>query len=107
MLFADVAPADPLAMWGGLILQGGAFGLLTYIVVVFAPRVMRDAREERESRDKAFSSTIDALQTRFEARNQEVITSIKEQTQILATALNSSSSRIESSVSNICKSKSS
>lgn len=106
MIFGDANAVDPLAQWGSIALQGGAFGLLTYIVVVFAPRVMKESRDEREERDKRFSSIIDTLHARFEDRNKELIASVKDQTQILATSLQSSSARIESAVGNACKHRS-
>lgn len=111
MLFALLAQAadtaTPLGGWGSLVLQGGAFGLLTYIVAYLAPQLMKESRKEREARDQLFNTVMDALQTRFDDRNRavvkEIVGAVKDQTQILATALRSSSERIEGAVSNACK----
>jgi hypothetical protein len=40
------AVIDPSSGWASLVLQGGAFGLLTYVVTVLAPKALVDAKAE-------------------------------------------------------------
>lgn len=81
------SPIDPLGGWTAIILQAGAFGLLTYVVVYLAPKALRDATAEREARDKMFNDLVMALQTKFEARNDKMIDSINQQTRVLQDAM--------------------
>ncbi len=59
---------EPLGGWGGLVLQFGAFGLLTYIVTILLPAHDRTVSEERKgwqeerwNRDKMFMSALAGL----------------------------------------------
>jgi len=51
---------DPLGGWGSLFLQGGAFALLTYIVVWLGPRIMQMSVDERRERDLAAAKEREA-----------------------------------------------
>ena len=79
MLLADVI-TDPTTPWLSLILQGGAFTLIVYIVCRLYPAEAKAAREERYSRDKVMTDLIERLQAKFEERNERLIESIDKQT---------------------------
>lgn len=85
-----IAQTDPLNGWFGVILQGGAFALLTYIVVWMAPDALKQAREERQSRDAIFSAIIDVIQLKTDERNKELIEAIRSQTTTLTVAIGNS-----------------
>lgn len=105
-LIAQAAPAaDPLGVWGGLILQGGAFALLTYVVVRLAPMALKEAREEREKRDATFQAVITGLEVKFDERSEKIVRAVEAQTQSLASAVADSSRRIEAAVTTACKHK--
>jgi hypothetical protein len=95
--------ADPFGGWGTMILQAGAFGLLTYVVVFMYPRASKEAREERESRDQLFSGMVHTLQEKFEERNEKIVASVEKQTQALSTTFNESASRIEQALAAVCR----
>lgn len=80
---AFLAQADAAGSSSSLVLQGGAFGLLAYIVAVLAPRMFAAAREEREARDKAFAVLVEGLQSRFEERTKALIEAMENQTRML------------------------
>lgn len=83
-----------------IILQGGAFAFLVYIVAVMYPKESRQASDERTSRDKMFNELIrlfvddskkereardvrfetlfEKLQKHFEERNIAIFTGFKE-----------------------------
>lgn len=90
-LLAQVEP--PLGGWGNLILQGGAFGLLTYIVVWMYPQSQKVNREEREKRDASFATLATVMQEHFETRNNFLIRAIQDQTDRLARKLDEQSVR--------------
>lgn len=71
--------ADPAAAWSQLIIQGGAFGLLVYIVVRLAPRIIDETKKERESRDIRFEALINLMQLKFEERNAKIVQAISDQ----------------------------
>lgn len=107
-IFAQVAapaPMDSVSPWASLLLQGGAFGLVTYIVVKLYPAAAREARAEREARDAMFSTTIQMLQTKFDERSDRIIGSISDQTDTLAASIADSARSIKESVTTACKSK--
>lgn len=83
MLFAEL---DPLGGWGQIILQGGSFVLLVYIIVIMYPRATREAREERASRDQLFAETIAAMNVGFEIRATKLATSTEENAKLVARA---------------------
>lgn len=83
----QVQPVDPLGGWFAVLLQGGAFGLLTYIVAVLGPRYFRDAREERDKRDSNFIAMAEILQTKFAERNAILAQHIEKQTAYLTNSL--------------------
>ncbi len=68
--------------WFSLVIQVGAFGLLTYMVVVMYPKQQKDLRDEREKRDKLFLAMITDLQARFTERNALVVDAMKEETRL-------------------------
>lgn len=85
----------PLGGWDVVILQFGAFGLLTYVIVVLAPQILRELMAERKQRDQAaleerakrekaereerrvredtFVKVVDVLETKFGDRNALII----------------------------------
>ncbi len=95
-------PPDPLGGWGTLVLQGGAFALLAWIVMRLAPAVLKDAREEREKRESIFTAVIGALQDRQDTRNKEIVDAIEKaidrQTTLLNRGTTAGAQRIESAV---------
>jgi hypothetical protein len=80
-------PLDPLAGWGSLFLQGGSFGLLCYIIGSLGPKVMKEARDEREKRDDAFSKIVEKMEVGFEQRQKEVLVSLVGQVQFVINEL--------------------
>ena len=73
---------EGLPVWFNVVMQLGAFGLLTVVVVVIAPRFLAEARKERESRDDRFEKITVALREGFQA-------ALREQTVALERALTS------------------
>jgi hypothetical protein len=86
MLLAQVQ-ADPFGGWGGLLLQGGAFVLLAYIVIVLAPRMFKESRDEREKRDALFQSVLTDLTKSHDNRTTAIIGAIHEQTDAMTKAM--------------------
>lgn len=95
---------DPLGGWASIILQAGAFGLLTYVVVVLFPRTMKEQTEERERRDKSFSTIVSSLQHEFERRNERIEKAIRDQTITLITELKDQNKIIRETMASACKS---
>lgn len=91
--------------WGQLAIQGGAFSLLAVIVVYLYPRAAREAREEREKREAAHAAIIELIQSRFEARNAQVVQALTQQTRELNAGVAQSAARIEGAVKEVCKYK--
>lgn len=102
-LLAQTVVADPVAPWGALILQGGAFALLAYIVIVLAPRMLTEAIKERQQRDESFSLLVGAIQDRFEVRNREIILALQEQTRILGTEIKVQTQVLRESMTQSCR----
>lgn len=102
MLFAE---ADPLGGWMQVVLQAGAFGLLSYIVIVLYPRATKDARDERAVRDESFTSLVSALQEKFENRNTLLADSIREQTKAITAEMKEQTESISRAVSGACRNK--
>jgi len=84
------AASEPLGGWGNLLLQGGAFALLAYIVIRIYPQGTKEARDEREKRDALFGDLITNLQTKFEERNAAVVAELRVQTAALAAVIKES-----------------
>jgi hypothetical protein len=85
----------PLGGWDVVVLQFGAFGLLSYVIVILAPQLLRelmadrkardqseleertkrdkDAREERQAREMTFVNVVTVLESKFGERNSQVI----------------------------------
>jgi hypothetical protein len=78
LVFAQVpaVPPDPFSGWGSLLLQGGAFVLLAYMVIRLAPQLFKEMREEREARDTKFATAIDNLQNKYDERNESITQTI-------------------------------
>lgn len=113
MLFSELAP-DPLGGWGTLILQGGSFVLLTYIVTILVPKGMRESRDERETRDDKFltallkkeessKESITTLHQQFEIRNQQIVLALREQTETLGETLEREVGKVQAAVSSVCR----
>ena len=79
MLFADET-LSALGGWPQLVLQGGAFGLLTYIVVRLVPQQMQISAEERTARDTRFVEALTALEVKRDAQIERLIGATTEQT---------------------------
>jgi hypothetical protein len=73
-----------LGPWPSLLLQGGAFVLLSYIVIVMAPKQAADQRAERETRDKLHKAEVETLETKFDERH---VNAVKVITELNAAAL--------------------
>lgn len=101
-LFAQVS-SDSVPPWLSVFLQGGAFLLVVYIVIIVYPKAAKEAREEREARDARFVTVIDTLHGKFDERNTHVVAAVKEQTALISKAFEASASRIEFAVKTACK----
>lgn len=104
--FFAQAGADPFAGWFTAVIQAGSFGLLTVIVVILAPKMSREAREERNTRDKdwreerqnrdaQFLAALTSVQTGFAERNRLLADTINNQTRTLVEALKDGIDKIE------------
>lgn len=107
-LLAQAAPVvppvpDPLAGWGTLLLQGGAFGLLCIVVVYLAPKAMKEAKEERAARDATFQALVELMQTKFEDRNKLMTAAIEKQTVSLMGEMSKQTDILEMALRNVCK----
>ncbi len=87
LLFAQALSTDPMGGWGSLVIQGGAFGLLAWIVIVLGPKTLkearealREAREEREHRDAKFVAMAEMQEAKFAERNANIVHEIEKQT---------------------------
>lgn len=94
---------DPLNGWGNLILQGGAFVLLAYIIVVMVPKILGEMRVEREARDQNFTRLMDALQDRFDSRNAVLAQSIRDQTDSFRAQIEKQTVVLEKALSAVCR----
>lgn len=101
MLFAE-ALEPSISVWQ-LILQAGAFGLLCWVVIVLAPNMLRDARQERESRDTRFEQLVNTLQARNDARNDAIVASIQSQTDRLVQQIEKQTNDLSRSVATSCQ----
>jgi len=77
---------EATAPWLTIIIQAGSFGLIVFIVTVMWPRSQKEAREERESRDRRFETMIEALHAKFSDRNDKLVATIESQTERLLAA---------------------
>jgi hypothetical protein len=57
---------SPLQGWAAVLLQGGAFALVVYMVVVLFPQTHKEVVAEREA-------LINTLQTKFDERNNRLV----------------------------------
>lgn len=121
-LFAEVIQTmDPTAAWAAVIIQGGAFMLVVYIVVRLYPQMSKESGEERERREMRLVGLVDSLQvkfeernnkivglmldmqTKFEGRNKEVVDAVERQTFLINESFEKSAERIESAVTRSCQ----
>lgn len=100
MLFAA---EEQFGGWMQLLLQGGAFALLAYIVVQLAPRLMSESRRERENREANFAALINTMQEKFETRNQILASSIVEQTRRLVAEMEKQTAMFTNTMDKVCK----
>jgi hypothetical protein len=93
MLLGDaaVATVDPIMAWLQLIMQTGGLGLAFYMVAVLAPRLLKEAREERASRDGWMQTMLDKNEAGSEKR-----------TKMLARSFKRSAAKIEAVVGTAC-----
>ena len=94
---------EPLGGWGQLMIQAGAFGLLTYIVVFLFPTMRKEERDEREKRDAAFQAVIDALHEKFDERNSSIVDAVKDQTISLTTAMRDGEKSTREAMLTVCR----
>lgn len=94
-LIAQVPPVltqpDPLGGWGAMILQGGSFVLLVYIIVVMVPREIGQQRDERNAREKSLGDTVKLMQDGFDTRADKITCAIEKQTASIVEAVNKAS----------------
>lgn len=99
--------------WWNYIIQGGSFGLLVYIVVYLGPKLLKDARDERDSREKLareerdkhdlkFENIVTSLSKEFEVRNDKLVTAIGIQTDKLVTEMKRESDEMTLVLANTC-----
>jgi len=62
--------------WFSVVLHGGSFALLAYIVTVMYPKAAADARAEREGRDAKFAELIEKISDQFDTRNEKIVDAI-------------------------------
>src|ERR1700678_4225519 len=86
MPIPPLAP-DPLGSWGSLILSGGSFVLLTYILTIMVPRELDKQREERSDRDKHFADLVIKLEDDCAGRTKDLAQKIEKQTAILVNTM--------------------
>lgn len=108
VIFAQTL-TDPLPGWASIVLQGGSFGLLAYMVIKLMPasdianRIERESRDknsqgERELRDKNFKEdilrlmeihdkSINKLQIEFREHLSQILIHCEKETQSLASLL--------------------
>jgi hypothetical protein len=103
LLAQVVAQPDPIAAWGSLALQGGAFGLLVYIIVWAYPAATKAAADERSKTLDRFEALVAQLHQQFENRNLKLEKAISSQTVVLATSFKDHADRIERAVGAVCK----
>ena len=106
--FAEVTPPvniDPLGGWASLILQGGAFVLLTYMITVLIPKEMKLAREERERQAGQFKTIVDDLNSKFDDRNGHIVNAVEKQSAILVGSFDRGAEKIFNAVNIACKHK--
>jgi hypothetical protein len=103
MSFLLADGGEQLLTWFNVILQGGAFALLTYIVIVMGPSTFRDNRIERETRDRRFEDIIRLMQERFAERSNQIVAAIEKQTALINQVNKEGAQRIESAVQVACK----
>lgn len=84
--------------WPSLLIQGGAFALLTYIVTVMAPKILAASISEREARDLRFIAAIELLNSGFAERARETSAAAELQAKILASAVNTQSQTLAKEV---------
>lgn len=81
-MLSIIAQALPNALldpsWASLIIQGGAFLLLSYVVVFMAPNFMREGREERAMLLDRFEKSLANIQTEFDKRNTAMLAAIRD-----------------------------
>ena len=113
-MFSQVA-TDPLGGWASLILQGGAFALLTYIIVYMWPKESSNARDERIKREVVFTAALEdmsakfdklvtTMNNKFDARNDRVVVALEKQTETLRQTFHDGSADIKTAFTAICKS---
>lgn len=97
------AEADQMAGWGQLILQGGAFALLVYIVTVMYPKSVTESREEREKRDSNFTKMLDSQQEKFGSRNLTIVAALERQTSQLGEKLDKHTEGMNRALLSVCR----
>lgn len=80
-------PADGIAPWISVVVQGGAFALIAYLITVLEPKRRDEERAEREKRDATFERIIERTYAEFDKRTDKTVTAIKEQTTDFRSAL--------------------
>lgn len=78
---------DPLGGWGLLLLQGGSFALLVYILTIMVPKELDEQREERQNRDRHFADLVQKLEEDCSGRTEVLAAQLEKQTAILVNTL--------------------
>ncbi len=94
---------DPLGGWGTLILQGGAFALLVYIIAIMYPKETEAGRKERIERDTAFIAALTSMELKADVRNDRMVAALERQTTSLQVSIDKNGDQMRSAVSTVCK----
>lgn len=65
-------PIDPAPGWFSLVLNGGAFGLVVFMIVVLMPRLRKEVATEREKDLDKFSTELKAQRGEYTASLKEI-----------------------------------
>lgn len=100
MLLAQVVAPEP---WVQLVIQVGSLGLLAYIVIVLAPTAIREARAEREAREKLFAELTHLQQAKFDDRSGAIEAAVQGNTATISKAIAQQTKDINGKLGSICK----
>ena len=76
--FAQIAGGDPLGGWLSLLLQGGSFGLLAYMLVVSLPKEREADRIAQAGTREAFQKALGDLVLAHHASVAHIIEALTE-----------------------------
>jgi hypothetical protein len=105
MVLSQIADVSPVPPWLSLVIQGGSFALVVFIVAYLYPKSAKEARDDRNERDDKWQALVATLQTKFEERNDKITAAFDRQTVFLSTSFADAAHRIEEAVVNVCRGK--